>query len=132
MEKSGLGKPGTTEMFGQLTYSQDLIKHIGGKFDTNHNLSKRLLLLLESERIAQDSKDSGAGTAHDRVVKAIIQQYVQNDSGFFARGKENVPRFLLNDIVRFWRTMCVDFAYKQWEQKGNKWAIRNIKLRMAR
>lgn len=28
--------------------------------------------------------------------------------------------------------MCVDFAYKQKEQEGQKWALRNIKLRMSR
>ncbi len=28
--------------------------------------------------------------------------------------------------------MCVDFAYKQREQEGDKWALRNIKLRISR
>jgi hypothetical protein len=43
-----------------------------------------------------------------------------------------VPRFLLNDIVRFWRTMAVDYAAKRWEQSDRKWALRNAKLRMSR
>src|SRR3990172_7171247 len=28
--------------------------------------------------------------------------------------------------------MCVDFAWKEWEQAGSKWALRNIKLRIPR
>ncbi|HMG69175.1 MAG TPA: hypothetical protein VK588_15865 [Chitinophagaceae bacterium] len=92
-----------------------------------------MLLLLESDRISLDTSSEISGTAHDRVIRGIFQQYIDNDSGFAApTRKENVPRFLLNDIVRFWRTMCVDFAYKQREQQGKKWALRNIELRMSR
>jgi hypothetical protein len=43
-----------------------------------------------------------------------------------------VPRFLLNDIVRFWRTMAVDFASKQRDRAGEGWGLRNAKLRMSR
>jgi hypothetical protein len=43
-----------------------------------------------------------------------------------------VPRFLLNDIVRFWRTMAVDFASKQRDRGGQGWGLRNAKLRMSR
>jgi hypothetical protein len=43
-----------------------------------------------------------------------------------------IPRFLLNDIVRFWKTMAVDFASKQRERAGDGWGLRNIKLRMSR
>ena len=28
--------------------------------------------------------------------------------------------------------MCVDFAWKGWEQDQKKWGLRNIKLRMSR
>jgi hypothetical protein len=36
-----------------------------------------------------------------------------------------------NDIVRYWRTMCVDFAGK--ERRGRaKWGLRNAKLRTSR
>ena len=40
------------------------------------------------------------------------------------------PRFLLNDVVRYWRTICVDFEGKDARAGGDrKWALRNAKLR---
>src|ERR1044072_8399791 len=53
--------------------------------------------------------------------------YVRSDSKSY-----RVPRFLLNDIVRFWRTMAVDFASKQRDRGGKGWGLRNAKLRMSR
>jgi hypothetical protein len=38
----------------------------------------------------------------------------------------------VNDIVRFWRTMAVDFASKQRDRGGDGWGLRNAKLRMSR
>lgn len=43
-----------------------------------------------------------------------------------------MPRFLLNDLTRYWRTVTVDFVYKQRAEGGEKWALRNAKLRMSR
>jgi hypothetical protein len=43
-----------------------------------------------------------------------------------------VPRFLLNDIVRFWRTMAVDFASKQRAREGEEWGLKVTKLAMSR
>ncbi len=41
--------------------------------------------------------------------------------------------FLLNDIIRYWRTMTVDYMYKTTEGPNPKpWAIRNIKLIFSR
>ena len=42
------------------------------------------------------------------------------------------PRFLLNDLTRYWRTITVDFVYKQRKSAGKKWALRNAKLRLSR
>ncbi|MFT3909356.1 MAG: hypothetical protein QM737_08030 [Ferruginibacter sp.] len=130
-ESSGLKDPGSSGMFGQVSFSHELIHHIGGQSDTNHNLTKRILLLLESDKISFEKSDSIGGTAYDRIIKGIISQYIEHDSGLNSN-RDAIPRFLLNDMVRFWRTMCVDFAYKQKEQGGEKWALRNIKLRISR
>ena len=124
--ETNLNDPGATGMFGQITFSHDLIHNIGGEEDTNHNITRRILLLLESEKIIFENRTSG--TAYDRVARGIIKQYIEHDSGLRHGGK--MPRFLLNDIIRFWRTMCVDFAWKQKEQEGERWALRNLKLRM--
>jgi hypothetical protein len=43
-----------------------------------------------------------------------------------------VPRFLLNDIVRYWRTVTVDFVEKQRREAGEGWGLRNAKLRLSR
>ena len=40
-------------------------------------------------------------------------------------------RFLLNDLVRYYRTICVDFEYKTHDGKKS-WGDRNIKLMFSR
>jgi hypothetical protein len=134
LSESSLIDPSPSGLFGQLTFSHDLIHFIGGQEDTNFNITRRILLLLESEPIIARADEEQSNIAYDRVVRGILESYISNDSAFHSHHskKDNVPRFLLNDIVRFWRTMCVDFAYKQREQDGQKWALRNIKLRMSR
>lgn len=134
LEEAGFESPGTTEMFGNFTSSHEVTNNIGGANDTNHNLSKRILLLLESDKISLNPSGDNTGTAYERVIRGIIERYIDNDSSFYPdrKTRANVPRFLLNDIIRFWRTICVDFANKQTEQGGKKWALRNLKLRMSR
>ena len=128
-----LPKPGAEQIFGSMAFSHDIIHHIGGQQDSNRNTTQRVLLLLEAIPIrAADAQDELG--AYERVVREILYRYLHDDTNFFANDvrESRIPRFLLNDIVRYWRTMCVDFAYKEWEQAGIKWAIRNIKLRMSR
>lgn len=135
LSSAKLIEPGSSGMFGQTTFSHDIINFIGGQDDTNHNMTRRLLLLLESINISFAEDQADSATAYGRVCRAIIAQYFEHDSSFLPNrpiGKTPFPRYLLNDMIRFWRTMCVDFAYKQKEQGGDKWALRNIKLRMSR
>ncbi len=63
----------------------------------------------------------------------MLDRYLLEDRTFAQKkSKHHVPRFLFNDIARYWRTMAVDFAYKARTRRGEGLAIRNFKLRMSR
>jgi predicted nucleotidyltransferase len=120
-------KHGPTGMFGRLTFSHDLVHLIGGEDDTNTNTSRRMLLILESAAVAEDPVRS----VRDRVLNALLDRYIGEDLFYHAPNSYLVPRFLLNDICRYWRTMTVDSAQKR-RDRADKWALRNIKLRLSR
>jgi hypothetical protein len=83
------------------------------------------LLLLESVSIGDDEP-------RQMVIRAILKRYLADDPHWTWKPDGKLPRFLLNDVVRFWRTMAVDFADKFHDQEGEKWALRNAKLRFSR
>ncbi|HET7114954.1 MAG TPA: nucleotidyltransferase domain-containing protein [Hanamia sp.] len=66
MAETKLADPSPSGLFGQITFSHDLIHYIGGEDDTNFNLSRRILLLLESERIDLGESADSSGTAYSR------------------------------------------------------------------
>jgi hypothetical protein len=105
-----------------------VIHQIGGQYGTNKNTTQRSLLLLESCPIGRRTE------AYERVLRGVINRYLEEDVHPLTRDSKTyrVPRFLLNDIVRFWRTMAVDFASKQRDRAGEGWGLRNAKLRMSR
>jgi len=119
-------QPGREGVFGTLVSSHDLIHRIGGETDTNANTTRRILLLLESVAI-------GRPEAHSRVLNNILYRYLDEDRGlWFGSSPYKVPRFLFNDVARYWRTMAVDFAYKQRSRPDGGFLLRNVKLRMSR
>ena len=126
--KAKFRPPSPTGTFGNMAFSHDIIHQIGGQNDTNKNTTQRILLLLESTPIGEQRE------AYDRVIRAVIDRYLEEDTHLLTRDLKSyrVPRFLLNDIVRFWRTMAVDFASKQRDRAGKGWGLRNAKLRMSR
>lgn len=119
-------QPGTEGVFGTLVASHDLVHYIGGEDDSNSNMTLRILLLLESIPI-------GRTEAYDRVLNNVLWRYLDEDRGLWhGSGPYKVPRFLFNDVARYWRTMTVDFAYKQRDRQNKGFALRNLKLRMSR
>jgi hypothetical protein len=111
--------PGRTGVFGGRVFAEDLTSRIGLDADSNANLTRRMLLMLESQPVAGDA-------VHRRIWERVLDGYLQD-----ADRPYRPPRFFLNDLIRYWRTICVDFVGKE-REGGEKWGIRNAKLRTSR
>jgi hypothetical protein len=122
----GEGKPpGGQQVFGCAFHGWRLVDHIGLADDDSANITRRLLLLLES--IAVTSPD-----VHDGLKRRVLERYLTGH-----KRSHRPPRFLLNDVVRYWRTIGVDFegkvAQDLREGRGEgKFVMRNAKLRTSR
>lgn len=97
-----------------------MYKNIGGEEDTNPSITNRILFLLESECLYNKP-------FFDDAYEKILKKYLKD----IIRSNNKPPRFLLSDIIRYYRTICVDYEFKTTEGT-KKWAIRNIKLRFSR
>lgn len=97
-------------------------EHIGLDDDTNHNLTRRLMLLEESVSLLDPAK-------HDALLTSILDGYL---IGYDDGVKPGVPRFLLNDVIRYWRTLAVDYQAKVWGGTTDGWGLRYLKLIVSR
>jgi hypothetical protein len=118
-DPNGFSAPGRQGVFAEVVYSSELMR-VGLDDDTNTNLTRRMLLVLES--VAACNADVLAGVRRD-----VIHDYLRD-----ALRDHRPPRFLLNDLVRYWRTIGVDFVAKDRERAGRGWGLRNAKLRTSR
>ncbi|MBU1224122.1 MAG: hypothetical protein KKA22_01205 [Gammaproteobacteria bacterium] len=99
----------------------DLIDGTGSSDDDSENLfTTRLLLLLESKPIAGVS-------VYDHAVSQVLSMYFRDGRG----RKDFRPLFLLNDILRYWRTLCLNYERDRFES-GKPWWKRNLNLKFPR
>lgn len=124
-EDLGYAKPGVEGAFGEIVVAPNLFESIGLNADTNTNLTRRILLLSESKHVT-------VGEAHAGTIENILSRYYLDmiDSGHGEDSLAKIPRYLLNDLVRFWRTMAVDFGSKRWRRGDSQ--LRLAKLRISR
>lgn len=119
IEKHVPKPPSARGAFDSNCCYEQFLKNVGGVEDDNITMTKRLLLLLEGEWLYNQS-------CFTQLRSDLIKFYVSD-----AITEKQIALFLLNDIIRYYRTVCVDFNYKTVE-KGKPWGIRNIKLIFSR
>lgn len=93
--------------------------------DANNTFTARLLLLLESAPLIGE-------VAYRRIVDDVIASYWRDYQG----NKSNfVPAFLANDILRMWRTFCVNYEARTQSvppERKAKRSLKNYKLKHSR
>ena len=112
--------PAKDGAFGNVMKRSDLLVNIGGEDDSNKNITCRILFLLEADWLWNESG------FHD-FRRAILGRYIRD-----TMTDHQLALFLLNDIVRFYRTVAVDYEFKISSAVQKPWAVRNIKLVFSR
>jgi hypothetical protein len=108
----------------------DMLKGLGGRDEDYYNaFTARMLMLLESKVALNEA-------IYDRVVKLIVQAYFrdyQDHSDAFR------PIFLLNDILRYWKTLNLNYENRRTPDQAASTdedkisdARKNVKLKFSR
>lgn len=95
--------------------------------DYRNHFTARLLLILESSPICNDD-------AYDSLVREVIDAYYRD---FHDHSTGFKPIFLANDIVRFWKTLCLNYEHRRNRQvaditKKHDAHLSNLKLKFSR
>lgn len=112
-------KPSADGAFDRLVSIDGMLKNIGGQADTNDKITRRILLLLEGEWLHNDKK-------FDECREKLVRRYISKKIT-----DHQLLMFFLNDLIRYYRTVCIDFEYKTIEA-DKPWGTRNIKLIFSR
>ena len=112
--------------FLELHTAKKLIRSTGNQYDDAENtFTARLLLLLESRPVV-------GGGVHTGVIDDVIARYWREFADHYDRF---MPTFLANDILRYWRTLCLNYEASTSEETQRdraKRKMKNYKLKHSR
>ena len=111
-------EPSKNGAFDVSVNRKKMLRNIGGDDDTNPNMTHRILFLLEGEWLYNEM---GLRDFRRETLKRYIREEMSD---------HQLALFLLNDVIRYYRTIAVDYEFKVTE--GKPWGIRNIKLIFSR
>ena len=99
----------------------ELKSETGSRFDDSENLfTARMLLILESQPMVNEA-------TYGEHLHKIIEHYYRdrNGTGSFR------PLFLLNDLLRYWRTLCLNYEAHR-HNPDRPFRKKNVNLRFSR
>ena len=113
----------------RFLHINDVVRHIGGREDDYANaFTARMLLLLESECLFHDENFT---RFRDDIVDVYFNDFHQHADNFRSI-------FLINDVLRFWRTLCLNYeSSRHWrgfedDLSRAKGHLDNLKLKFSR
>lgn len=113
--------PAADGAFAKTESLENMLQNVGGENDDNQKTTRRMLFLLEGEWLFNER-------GMKEVRRQLLERYIVDGIA-----DHHLALFLLNDIIRYWRTMTVDYEFKTVEgDKPKPWGIRNIKLIFSR
>lgn len=100
---------------------EELIADTGKPRDDSENsFTTRMLLILESYCLSNPD-------LYSNMISDVCANYFRDNKG----RKDFKPLFLINDLLRYWRTLCLN--YEQCRDDPNKpWRKKNVNLRFSR
>ncbi len=114
-----MGLPEFSKDGGYLTIHNigEIKNELGSPNDDYYNyFTARMLLLLESKPIYNKS-------LHLSCLKQVIKPYYAD---FHDHSQSFKPIFLTNDIIRFWKTLCLNYEHRRRRKQGEKDDYKNV------
>jgi predicted nucleotidyltransferase len=127
---SSLGFPeaDTISPYKTVLKLDHMTSNLGGdKDDSENHFTSRMLLLLESACLHDEA-------GYQKALTRILSSYFRDFPGHQETFR---PVFLANDIMRYWKTLCLNYEHKRYKQSMDltkiiKHKVRNFKLKMSR
>ena len=113
VEKIVPNDPSKDGAFAVKVKREEILDNIGGDDDSNQNITRRILFLLEGEWLFNEQ-------GLQKLRREILERYIRK-----GMTDHQLALFLLNDIIRYYRTVAVDYEFKiskeqQSETMGNQ------------
>jgi len=112
--------------FLRIMFIDDILSDLGSRTDDyNNHFTARMLMMLEGRPIFNSETYK---LCLQRTVETYFRDYEHHPVDF-------KPTFLINDILRFWKTLCLNYENRrnQVEHRNKiKQKIKNFKLKFSR